>query len=549
MASKSVAIILSLKNRFSKGFQDFKDEAQNATKETKRLQNQVRNFGNSAKKALGGAAKTAALAGAATAGMGLKTGLAEAMDLEGFRMQLNTATKDTQKAGEIMKYAIEMANKTPFEGAELVEGAAKFEAMGMSAKKWLTLTGDMSAATNKSFDQATEALIDAQTGELERLKEFGITKAMIQKRAEEKFRDTVVVNNKGQIEDMEKFNEALVDLMQEKYTGGMEAQAKTLKGTWSTVTGVTKSALSTMVGMTADGTVRAGSLLDNLKNRVSGVAERFDQWQADGTIDKLAAKADRGFGVIISLLEGAGKAASFAAEVFKFFKPQITGLVAAFAAMKIMNGAISGFKLLRAAILMVNVGLKASPLFIIASVIYLIVSALTALGVNWGDVFKGIFNWIGNVWGKLKGFYGYLVNMAVPGWLRVTVDLLITAVNKLREFQQARDNGGGGKTSFDGGGGSSGSSGGGTRGHATGTPYFRGGRTRVDEGNRGEIKVFPSGTAIIPNDLSKRLLAGNTGQSIVVNLNIAGNMIGNREYADWLVQYMARGIKTAIANT
>ena len=47
-----------------------------------------------------------------------------------------------------------------------MEGAAKFETMGMAAQKWLPLAGDMAAATNKSFDQATEALIDAQNGEL-----------------------------------------------------------------------------------------------------------------------------------------------------------------------------------------------------------------------------------------------------------------------------------------------------------------------------------------------------------------------------------------------
>lgn len=45
----------------------------------------------------------------------------------------------------------------------------------------------MAAATNKSFDQAVEALIDAQTGELERLKEFGITKAKILEQGEKMF--------------------------------------------------------------------------------------------------------------------------------------------------------------------------------------------------------------------------------------------------------------------------------------------------------------------------------------------------------------------------
>ena len=34
--------------------------------------------------------------------------------------------------------------------------------------------GDLASSTGKDFDQLAEAIIDAQTGEFERLKEFGI---------------------------------------------------------------------------------------------------------------------------------------------------------------------------------------------------------------------------------------------------------------------------------------------------------------------------------------------------------------------------------------
>lgn len=166
---KNINIILSLKDRFSDGLNKFKSETQKASNETKRLQNQIKGFGRGAVSALAKTTKAAGVAAVALGGMGIKAGFAEALDLEGYRMQLETATKDTQKAAKIMKYAVDLANKTPFEGGELVESAAKFEAMGMSATDWLGRTGDMAAATNKSFDQATEALIDAQTGELERL--------------------------------------------------------------------------------------------------------------------------------------------------------------------------------------------------------------------------------------------------------------------------------------------------------------------------------------------------------------------------------------------
>ena len=91
---------------------------------------------------------------AVTGGVALKTGLSEAFDLEGYKVQLETATKSTEKAAEIMKYSIDLANKTPFEGGEMVEASSKLEAMGISAKDYLSNIVDMAAATNKPIDQA-----------------------------------------------------------------------------------------------------------------------------------------------------------------------------------------------------------------------------------------------------------------------------------------------------------------------------------------------------------------------------------------------------------
>ena len=210
-----------------------------------------------------------------------------------------------------MTYAINLANKTPYEGGQMIEAASKFESMGMDAYKWLSLSGDTAAATNKDLIQATEALIDAQTGELERLKEFGITKDMVTERANELWSGVQVVDNSGSITDLAKFNEALVDLMEEKYSGGMEKMANTTKGMWSTITGITKSALSKIMGMQEDGSVKAGYLLDLIRNKLQAVSEKMQQWQKDGTFDSLAEKAAHYFGVIES---GVSAVASFVSE-------------------------------------------------------------------------------------------------------------------------------------------------------------------------------------------------------------------------------------------
>jgi SLT domain-containing protein/phage-related protein len=73
-----------------------------------------------------------------------------------------------------------------------------------------------------------------QTGEIERLKEFGITKQQLIDQAE-KMGMAPIVNKVGQITDFENFNKALFALMRERYSGGMELQAKTFKGMISNV--------------------------------------------------------------------------------------------------------------------------------------------------------------------------------------------------------------------------------------------------------------------------------------------------------------------------
>lgn len=81
-------------------------------------------------------------------------------------------------------------------------------------------------------------------------------------------------------------------------------------------------------------------------------------------------------------------------------------------------------------------------------------------------------------------------------------------------------------------------------GHATGTPYFAGGLTRINEGGRGEIVNLPSGTQIIPHDVSKKA----TGDTIInLNFTVAGNVIGNRAFMEQTGRYVTERVKAALA--
>ncbi|WP_160688318.1 tape measure protein [Clostridium sp. C2-6-12] len=227
----------------------------------------------------------------ATAGtMVGKSMLSQAASLEQYRNTLNVVMKDNTKAAETFAWANDYANKTPFETGEIVDATVKLTSYGLEAKKVLPLTGDMAAAMGKSIDQATEAIADAQTGELERMKEFGITKNMIVAQGAKTLAGIEIVNNKGQITNQKAFNAALFSLMKERYAGSMEIQSKSFNGLMSTITGVAKNGLAQIAGIDQKGNIIAGSAFDIAKQKVSGLADKLTQMQSDGTFDAWAQK-------------------------------------------------------------------------------------------------------------------------------------------------------------------------------------------------------------------------------------------------------------------
>lgn len=155
-------------------------------------------------------------------------------DMEQYHATLTTVLKSSEKATEMLAWAEKFAAETPFEIPEIVEATSKLEVYGISAKQTLKDIGDMAAITGKPLMQAVEAVADAQTGELERLKEFGITKQMLIDKAAEMGKKEIV-NAKGQIVDLKGMNEALFAIMRERYGNGMEIMSKSFKGMVSNV--------------------------------------------------------------------------------------------------------------------------------------------------------------------------------------------------------------------------------------------------------------------------------------------------------------------------
>ncbi len=80
--------------------------------------------------------------------------------------------KESQKS---MKLIQDTAKSTIFSVDELTSSYIKFVNRGIKpTQAEIIKIADLAASQGKSFDQLTEAILDAQTGEFERLKEFGI---------------------------------------------------------------------------------------------------------------------------------------------------------------------------------------------------------------------------------------------------------------------------------------------------------------------------------------------------------------------------------------
>jgi hypothetical protein len=169
-----------------------------------------------------------------------------------------------------LKQIQDFAAATPFSVQELTSSFVKLVNQGFKpTMDEMTKLGDIAASQGKSFDQLTEAIIDAQTGEFERLKEFGI-------RAK-KEGDNVTFTFKG-VEKQVKFTSESI----RQYvlgigsatgvTGAMNAISKTLGGQISNLGDAWDSLLNT-IGGSSEGVF--SGVISGLSSLISGIEGAF----------------------------------------------------------------------------------------------------------------------------------------------------------------------------------------------------------------------------------------------------------------------------------
>ncbi|WP_428657612.1 hypothetical protein [Runella sp.] len=147
---------------------------------------------------------------------------------ERYEAVLKNALGTQEAATKVMDNIKQLAASTPFTVDELTESYVKYVNRGLQpTMAEMTKMGDIAASQGKSFDQLTEAILDATTGEFERLKEFGIQASKNGEEVELSFKGV----QKTIANTPEAIKETLLSFGElEGVMGGMVAISGTLEG-------------------------------------------------------------------------------------------------------------------------------------------------------------------------------------------------------------------------------------------------------------------------------------------------------------------------------
>lgn len=196
----------------------YNNEVSKATKETSKFNDKASSIGTTL---------AAAFSVGAVAGFASKIVQTRA-EFQKFEAVLTNTLGSKSLAQNALMMIQDVAAKTPFSVQELTASFVKLANQGFEpTAEQITKLGDLAASQGKSFDQLTEGIIDAQTGEFERLKEFGIKASKEGDNVKFKFKgvETQVKNNGKAIND---YILSLGEL--EGVSGGMAAISDTLGG-------------------------------------------------------------------------------------------------------------------------------------------------------------------------------------------------------------------------------------------------------------------------------------------------------------------------------
>lgn len=293
---------------------------------------------------------------------------------------LTNALQSQEKAAEAMAMIKELAAQTPFGVDELTSSYIKFVNRGLNpTKDELIAFGDIAASQGKSFDQYTEAVLDATSGEFERLKEFGIKANAIQGT------DKARLSFKGLTIEVEKTPEALkAALIQfgkmEGVAGGMEAVSQSWEGMTANL-GDSMDAIKVSIGTVLLTALQP--LLGILIKAAGFLADFFSDAEHGATRVKIAL-------LVVAPIIGVVMVAATMAMATALYTALIPSLT-----------------LLGSIVTAVGAAIMATPIGWIIAGIVAVVAVVALLIIYWEEI-----------WSTITGFSDWWAN-SVPGWVKI----------------------------------------------------------------------------------------------------------------------------------
>lgn len=221
--------VLKLQDKVSGSLAKVSGAADHVARKFTGLNDKMRSFENTAKSS---ASKIGGWLLAAGAIGGISTITSKIFDLtaehQKYQAVLTNSLGSQRASNEAMKMLQDFASETPFQLNEITQAYVKMVNRGMiPTKAEMTSMGDLAASSAKSIDQLTEAILDAQTGEFERLKEFGVKASVAGDKVTFMFKNqaTTISNNAAEIN---KYVMSLGNM--NGVQGSMASQMNTLDG-------------------------------------------------------------------------------------------------------------------------------------------------------------------------------------------------------------------------------------------------------------------------------------------------------------------------------
>ncbi len=245
----------------------------------------------------------------------------------------------------------------------------------------------------------------------------------------------------------------------------------------------------------------------------------------------------------------------FLIENFNTLKWIATICLTTFVAYKAINGVIATIKTLQTVIKAVSVAqgvwnalMIANPIGMIAVGIGLLITGIIALVTHWDAVKKAFMSFYEKIQPALAvigkwiaiafsftpiGMFINGIKLLVENWDKVT-ESIKKAIDAVKKFVGIK-----GKTEVKTEDGAV------VKKNAVGTSFYSGGKTKINEFG-GEIVDLPTGSRIIPHDISKEIVKNNNS-GINIQVTVLGNMVGNQEFLNQMANVFAQKLQIAMA--